>query len=246
MYERFHRDVTQHVISNTSEDVYLYARNYFTGEFKKFTPTIPHAKKFTTIFDALTGYASASKTTKAVELYSSPRTIFIAPTKTLSLKHQKMGVRSYTPHVVFSVDKVDVETIIVDELSQFDVRYVHLLKIAFPNAKIVVVGDVYQTRGFSNGKHKTITFNNIGVVNNIWEVYKIPLDIVNMLNERYGFNMIFKGDVENGLKFSNDKNQNVVNLPVGGFDPKDNQMQFIAMNTTTVDELEKRSYNIHR
>jgi O-acetyl-ADP-ribose deacetylase (regulator of RNase III) len=240
MYERFHRDVTQHVISNTSEDVYLYARNYFTGEFKKFTPTIPHAKKFTTIFDALTGYASASKTTKAVELYSSPRTIFIAPTKTLSLKHQKMGVRSYTPHVVFSVDKVDVETIIVDELSQFDVRYVHLLKIAFPNAKIVVVGDVYQTRGFSNGKHKTITFNNIGVVNNIWEVYKIPLDIVNMLNERYGFNMIFKGDVENGLKFSNDKNQNVVNLPVGGFDPKDNQMQFIAMNTTTVDELEKR------
>lgn len=240
MYDRFHKEVTLHSITHESQDVYLFARNYFIGEFKKYIPNIPKVARFSTTFEALTGYASASKTTKAVRRYGNSRAIFIAPTKTLSLKHQKMGVASYTPHVVFNVDKSNIDTIVIDELSQFDVRYLHLLHIQFPNTKLVVVGDVYQTKGFTGEKIKPVSFSSVGVVNNMWEVYKIPLDIVNILNEKYGYNMIYKGDVERGLYYANERRQDVSDLPIGGFDPKDRPLQFIAMNTATVDELEKR------
>jgi O-acetyl-ADP-ribose deacetylase (regulator of RNase III) len=244
MYERFHDEVTDHVAVDDAQDVYVYAKRFFTGEFKKFTPNIPKATSFTTAFKALTGYASASKTTRAVRLFNYPKTVFVAPTKTLCLKHQRMGVRSYTPHVVFSLSPGDVDTIIVDEISQFDVRYAHLLRIHFGKVKIVFIGDVYQTKGFAGEKIKPKTFDSIGVVNNLWEVYKIPEDIVDYLNQRYGFNMIFKGDVKKGLYFCSDKQQDITSIPIGGFGTdKIKPMQFIAMNTATVDELHKRKIN---
>ena len=141
IYDRFHRDLTDHSYSFSGNDVLRYYEHHFK-EFRKFKPMLdilPN-RQYAGSFKAITGFASASKTTRAVKLYPSAK--FVAPTSELSLRHNKdFGVVSFTPHVLFSSNIHDGDTIVIDELSQFCVEFVAMLKI-FRNVNVVVVGDV--------------------------------------------------------------------------------------------------------
>jgi hypothetical protein len=214
-YEDYHRNETIHVLP-TPRNLKKFTDEYFRSMDPKYLPMFAVAPEFKNFeIHAITGVASAAKTTVAVEKYGQ-KAIFIAPSKTLSLRHQKSGVRSYTPHVVFSqfsqpgIKKP--EYIVIDEISQFPLHYVALVHAYFPDSKIIVLGDVMQTpyinyppvgkdgKPLKNVKPTDYpTLRQYGITNNILTAYKIPQDIARALNNRHDLNILSKSEVAQGV-----------------------------------------------
>lgn len=144
----------------------------------------------------ITGYASASKTTNALTQF--PRAVFIAPSKALTLRHQKLGVPSFTPHVFFHHKHDRHDTIIVDEAFQFPVEYISLLYQCYSGKNIVLLGDVEQTPMVNYISMKTTSLIDCGIKNSNIDVYKIPKDVARDLNNKHGFNIRTHSTVENG------------------------------------------------
>jgi len=195
-YDLWNREVTDHVIP-TPNNIKRFINDYFNGEFKKYRPTdLVHRP--TIHIRALTGFASAAKTTRSRELF--PSAVYISPTKVLALKHQRMGVASFTPHMFFSEKHADVKHIIVDEISQFPADYISLLGLVYPKHVIVVLGDIMQTpynNYNSNTAYKTL--RDYGIINNIIDVYKIPQDVTKILNDKHHFRIRTQSPVTHGL-----------------------------------------------
>jgi len=198
-YDRpgWNRKITEHTLPYT--DNIRFAREFFCDKMSTFKPKTWNINGVFSI-SALTGYASASKTTEAMQTY--PKAVFIAPSKELSLKHQKGGVASYTPHTFFSSDHKQSDTIIVDECFQFPVDYFSLLKTCYPNHRIVALGDVHQTPYVNfNGNRCLKTLENYGVGNNICDVYKVPLDVTDALNRKHSMNIRSHSSVTKAFAF---------------------------------------------
>jgi len=196
IYDKYNLNITSHTAYHT--DLERFTREYFTGEFKTFAPKIPDNVGHIFSFNALTGYASASKTTQAAETYKNA--VWISPTKPLSQKHHRLGVPSFTPHTFFSKPKDEYDTIVIDEISQFPIDYLSLVKACYPRHEMVVLGDVHQT-GMVNYRNKRIlqTVRDVGVINNMLDVYKIPQDVTDMLNRKHLFNINSLSDVSNAI-----------------------------------------------
>lgn len=190
MYEKFHKKITTHAVPYDNKLTTKFVDYLYSGEFKSDTQRdkVARAVRGTSnhiyYIQALTGYASASKTTTAVELYSDA--MFIAPTKHLSIKHNNMGVQSFTPHTALR-NLQKYETIVIDEFTQFFLEYVSIVHAIHPTAKIIVMGDTYQIPAVDFSTRTTTKFNQIksyGINNNIMDVYKIPQDICKIINDK--------------------------------------------------------------
>jgi hypothetical protein len=195
IYDRFHRAETQHTYKFEVKHLSRFADQYFS-EFPGLRPKFdfPRNGDIFGTFSAITGFASSAKTSTAIKNY--PNAIFISPTQVLARKHQSDGVISYTQHLAFTKIK-DGNVIVLDELSQFNVEYVALLKLVFPSSKIIVLGDIYQTEGF--GIDKFTKFEQIGVTNNILDVYSIPQDICRALNDKFAWNLRSKSSIAHSV-----------------------------------------------
>jgi hypothetical protein len=196
-YDKWNRQECEH--KAYSVDHAAFIRDYFVGEFAKYKPTIKATNKVFS-FKSITGYASASKTTNAIKMYGT-NAVFISPTKYLSLYHQSKGQESFTPHAFFAHTHSNKEYIIIDEISQFPVDYISLVNACYPNHKIVVIGDVHQTpyNDYSRKVSCRKTVKEIGVINSLLDVFKIPVDVCNILNKKHNFRMRTFSDVKNGL-----------------------------------------------
>jgi len=202
--------VTKHNIAYCNNEKFV--REFFTGDFKKYAPSTFAMRGYFTV-SAITGYASASKTTEAVNRYKNA--VFVAPSKQLSLKHQRMGVSSFTPHKFFTERHDNSNTIIVDEAFQFPVDYFSLIATHYPKHEIVVLGDAHQTPYVNfNGNlpHKTLI--DYGVINNLCDVYKIPHDIADMLNSKHGFHIRSKSNIKKSIVYVEDDISKFGKLPV--------------------------------
>lgn len=227
VYDTYHVDQTTHCYSFTQSHMLDFTDHYFK-EFQKLKPKWQNLKlscKHSGSFKAITGFASASKTTIAIKKY--PNAVFISPTKKLSLKHNGGGVKSYTPHAAFANIK-NGDCIVIDELSQFCVEYVALLKIVFPDSLVIVLGDIYQTSAF--GLDDFTKFSDIGVSNNIIDVYKIPQDIADCLNRKEGWNLRSHSDVKRALV----KYPNIDDLIA-------KKVQILTYNASTCAELKAKA-----
>jgi hypothetical protein len=222
-------EITTHCIPYCPNQHTLFAANFFR-EIKIGAASLkPNMKIDRFTIQAMTGFASSAKTTKAVEHFKGRRFCMIAPTKKLTITHGvKFGVNSYTPHQALTqVHQYDL--IIIDEISSFDYRYLYLVHCAAPKAEIVVLGDKYQTRPYSElGNVKTVF--DFGVTNNMYDVYAVPKDIVDALNEKYSLAMNFAGDVQKGLCTFKGKLEDLINF------------QIIALNDETVQDLTSRGF----
>jgi hypothetical protein len=232
-YDRpgWNRKVTQHTIP--FQDNQRFINEFFVGKFKVYAPIVPKLQGCFTI-EAVTGFASASKTTLATKRY--PMAVFIAPSKNLALKHQSMGVSSYTQHKFFGEKHAAASHIIVDEAFQFPVDYFSVLAAAYPNHKIVVLGDVHQTPYVNfQGKRELKTLIDFGVSNNICDVYTIPQDICRALNSKHGFNMRSHSKVEESIITYTDDIDKIV-----GF-----KWPIICFNDASHEALKNKGANAH-
>jgi hypothetical protein len=211
-YETYNRDVTVHVLP-TPEDLKTFTDEYFSGEMSKHKPKFvvapPMGPKANFIVEAVTGVASASKTTTAIKNYGT-KAIFIAPSRTLCLAHQRAGVRSFTPHVLFTsvtpeAVAMQATTFVIDEISQFPVHYIALVHARYPTSKIVILGDVMQTPYINYGsstKYKTVV--HYGITNNMLVAYKIPQDVARAINRQHKLGIVSMSPIENGICFYRD------------------------------------------
>jgi len=240
VYDGFHRSYTKHVLQASSKHVDALCQSYFKGPFDRFKPTGKNKSDKLTV-TCYTGFASSSKTTNLVKQY--PKAVFIAPTKVLSLKHQKMGVRSFTPHTIFDAEISNDVPIIIDELSQFCVEYVFLLNRKFPDNEIVLTGDVNQTNFVNySDKLKYTTFIEQGISNNIIDVYKIPKDITHGLNFRNDWHIRTHSEVDKSLYVIKNLNfDDLFKLRGGKFDKK--TVKVICYNSATQKTLESKGYD---
>lgn len=185
-----------------------YAKKHFTGLYKKFAEYFKYndgikrrGKNYTFTVNAITGYPSASKTTTCIEKYKDA--LYIAPTKVLSIKHNKGGVSSFTPHTVFeelSKNPDKYKEIVVDEISQFPVEFLMMLNAMQPKAQIIVLGDIYQIPHVNyQDSTRYQTVKHYGVTNNLYNVYKVPQDICSYINKKFKYNMVSESPVEKGL-----------------------------------------------
>jgi hypothetical protein len=234
-YDRYSRRITTHKLP-TPRNLQQFTDEYFSGEMKQHKPKLRAAPTFKPfeVF-AITGVASAAKTTCAIKEY--PRATFVAPSRTLRDAHLKAGVRSTTPHTLFSMftDK-DPDIVVVDEISQFPVHYIALIHAKFPLCKIVLLGDVLQTpyvNYTSRMRYETVV--HYGITNNILTAYKIPQDICNALNSRHHLNMKSESKVERGIYIYKDNIEKFAktNIPV------------ISFNDATVKHLRDKEINAH-
>lgn len=247
VYLKSFKEETQHRVSIPKRRILDHANSLFSEILKDHRASVLSAIKnglskeksdVIAQFSAITGFASASKTTKAVTLY--PKGTFISPTKHLQESHVRKGVSSMTPHNailhMLRNPLYDGE-IVVDECSQFFVEYVHILQSIAPAAHIIILGDVYQTPAVNyNDKREYTRFKDVGVVNNLWITFKIPHDVTKLLNEKYGYNMIPKSGVLKGLAVCVDfslKAKTPVKFPI------------IAFNRDSAKNLSEAGYNAH-
>jgi len=237
MYEVYNQRETTHTVRVSYKTINTYRACFFRKEFLKFgasVPQLPNNGHHDISFNAITGYASASKTTQAAEQYKEA--FWIAPTRELCTRHQrKYGLRSFTPHQIFAEKHVKI--VVIDECSQFYVEYLGLLRAAFPEIKIVIIGDIHQVPPFDSEGFNGTLFSAIGVENNIWETYAVPHDIVDILNAKYGFHMIPKGGCPRGL-VSVKGNPSLREVP--GFFKK---IKFICFNQATFQDLKSKGFD---
>jgi len=232
VYDRpgFARDITEHTLHHC--DLKRFIREFFTGAFVKLAPVIPYQPKGVFTIKAITGYASASKTTRAFTMFK--QAVYIAPSKTLKFKHQRAGVASYTPHTFFGHKHEKATHIIVDESSQFSTDYFSLLTTVYPNHTIVCLGDLEQTPyvNYAN-ERKMLTLRDCGLTNNICDVYKIPQDISALLNAKHRMNIRTHSAVKTGIVlFSGDI-----------YDFAKSKIPVITFNSTSAKDLCDRGVN---
>lgn len=201
--------ITTHVIP--VRDNLAFANKFFAGklgdlDLSKCRPKGIKNGKDGDLFevDCLSGFASASKTTFAIKKYGK-KAVFIAPSSNLREQHIKRGVRSYTPHVFFgsngSFNTHDDRThIVVDEAFQMNVAFFSLLHCVYPNHRIVCLGDVHQTppADFA-GVGRIETLYDYGLRNNIVDVFKIPQDVADALNNTLDFKIRSHSKVLKGI-----------------------------------------------
>jgi len=247
IYEVFFKEETSHSVSLPKRRVVEHCNSLFSEILKDHRASVMAALKngmskeksdFTVTFSAITGFASASKTTKAISLY--PKGTFVSPTKHLQESHQRKGVSSLTPHnaILHLIRNPNFDgDVVVDECSQFFVEYVHILQALAPAAHIIILGDIYQTPAVNYYDRREYTrFKDVGVVNNLWVTFKIPHDVTKLLNDRFGYNMIPKSGVKHGLGVCADfslKLKTPVKFPI------------IAFNRDTAKNLVEAGYNAH-
>jgi hypothetical protein len=236
-YEDYNRENTMHKLP-TPRDLKTFTDEYFKGEMAKHKPLFrapPAFDSFTV--EAITGVASAAKTTNAIKKY--PQAVFVAPSRVLSQRHQALGVRSYTPHVLFSSFKEhdrDPDVIVIDEISQFPVHYVALVHARFTFSKIVVLGDVMQTPFVNYGSRVNYaTVISYGLSNNILTAYKIPQDIAACLNNRHALNILSMSPVKQGICFY----KGVMERFAGS------KIPVIVFNDASMKNLRDRGVNAH-
>lgn len=184
--------ITSHVIRMEPKKTRSFLNNEFFHdiEYGKSIATKTVLTKQCFTIKAITGYASAQKTTLALEKYH--KAYFIAPTKECAKMIQRRGARCFTPHMAIEAlyNDPNVDQIVIEEISQVPVEYVHLIHSIKPAAEIVVCGDVLQTPCVSyNAKTKPTSIRSFGVVNNMTKTHCIPLDIADALNRKYGYNI---------------------------------------------------------
>ena len=196
VYDKYHRDYTEHIFYVDHNKIKQYNNIFFVAPFNKWKlklDNIPLSVSAT----ALTGFASSSKTTQMIQDY--PNAKFISPTKELSRKHQQAGVQSFTQHAIFG-QTFENEVLVIDELSQFCVEYLYLLKIRFPSCRVFILGDVHQTEHVNYNSNQVFTsFLSGGVRNNRLDVYKIPQDITSVLNKKFGWHIRSHSDVQKSV-----------------------------------------------
>jgi hypothetical protein len=199
-YDLYNKIETEHIaILRVSEVNRFYDKLFEDPNFEKFkfTRNCNRDKTIRVLFSAITGFASASKTTNAIKKY--PHAVFISPTRYLATNIQSRNVRAFTPHAAFS-KITDGDHIIVDECSQFCVEYVALLQEKFPSSKVTILGDIYQTQMFLPSNVEPFTsFRDVGVRNNIIDVYTIPRDITSKINRLFNWNLRTHSEVERSV-----------------------------------------------
>lgn len=204
VYSKYHRDMTEHSFSTQPSLLRSFNDSFFQKPFDKYKQIVTGINPLISV-SCYTGYASSSKTTNLIKQF--PKAIFVAPTKDLSLRHQRSGVKSFTQHAIFGQNLPDDSVIVVDELSQFCVEYLILLKNKFNTCKIILSGDVDQTEYANyNNKIQYTTFKSQGVCNNIIDVYKIPQDIAISLNKKFNWHIRTHSNVAKSV-------YKVVNIP---------------------------------
>jgi len=238
LYDRYKQEETIHKYKFDEKRLSKFANAFF----KNFESVYPGYKKLASniknSFTCITGFASASKTTKTVnkfkelELNSGINFVFVSPTKELANHHTRLGIQSYTMHNIFSINK-NPHFIIIDELSQFCVEYVALIQLRFPSSSIYAIGDVEQTPSMM--VEGCTTFKELGVINNLWDVYKIPQDITKLLNNKHKFYMRSHSDVEQGLKFCR--------TPLDDIYKNNPKQKFICFNNSTCLNLRAKKLN---
>jgi len=240
MYKRFNQDETTHKIPFDRTSLERYTKNFystmFVDDLKHFRDNLKVLKTPDNVtFNAITGFASASKTCTAVKRY--PKALFIAPTRCLRDEHRsKHGVTSYTPHVAVSHAK-RFDTIVIDEFSQFHTEYLMLLYVTNPHARYVIVGDIYQTPAINYiSDDKFHHFRQYGIMNNMRTVHRVPQDITKLFVDKFCYKMqttskvvesIFHVSMSEFAKFVNSK------IPV------------ISFNDSTAQNLRAQGYNAH-
>jgi hypothetical protein len=247
LYNTYHSFETEHVCNLDKASILQHARELFSDIFsdyekqltKKLKEGLDHqvGKNYRVPFTAITGFASAAKTTYAINKYVNSA-VFIAPTKYLSNHHSNLGATSKTFHAIIIdilTGKMVPKHIIVDECSQFFAEYIAILHAIYPGSKITILGDVYQTPATNfRSKRTYTTFHSVGVINNKWETYKIPVDITKCLNTRLGFNMIPRSGVTQSISW-------IKELPI--LAPKQKSFTIIVFNSATCQQLKKRGFN---
>lgn len=187
-----------------------------------------NGKRIKVAFTAITGYASASKTTDAYKQY--PDRVYVAPTRELCNRHTVSGRVSYTQHKVFEMrDASRVCGFVVDECEALPLEYYALLTLKY-SKPIVVLGDMYQVGLFERGTRFT-HLADVGVTNNIRDTYKIPKDIAGMLNKKFNFDIIAHSTVEKGLRLCSN------------FATIAKDVKKICFNSSTRDELVRKGHN---
>jgi len=234
LYNEYNDKITDHSYSLDAVKVNKFKNYFFKNDFKKYDVIGDiNSKHINGSFKAITGYASASKTTYAMENY--PNAVFVSPTRELKNSHLASGVRSYTQHEIFLVKNVPAE-IIVDEMSQFFVEYLAILQLHFPRTQVIMLGDVHQVPAIAFDTRDRFTqFRDIGVRNNIRETYKIPHDIAKVINSKFGFNIMPKSKVEKGFYH--------VDGDVFKFPKKWKKIPIICFNDNTKDQLNKAGFD---
>jgi len=194
-YDLYHQDETDHEIPFNLKKTIAFAKDHFKDICPEQLPRVLKALKDCNgdhkyAVRAITGYASAGKTTSAMEKYKRD-SIWIAPSRTLSYKHNGDGAQSYTQHTVFAHLKDQYQTIVIDEISQFTLEFVSIIYALNPNAVIVLVGDINQCDGVTKGT----PLDEVGITTNMLRVHAVPWKICQAMNDRFGFMML--GDPKN-------------------------------------------------
>jgi hypothetical protein len=232
---------TTHLIPFNYQSTIEFAKTHFIGAFAKYKEYFKHdkncfqakGKNYGITIKAITGYPSASKTTDCVSKH--PNAVYVSPSKNLAIKHNKLGVASFTPHTIFeeiSCHPDRYQEIVIDEISQFPIEFISMMHIIAPDKPIIVLGDVYQiphVNYFNNKKYKTV--KDFGVVNNIHSVYKIPIDITKYINDKFKYHMHTKSEVSDGLCIFNGAIEQL------------KKYKFIAFNDATVKELKQKGFD---
>jgi 23S rRNA U2552 (ribose-2'-O)-methylase RlmE/FtsJ len=184
-------------------------------------------------FEYCAGYASAGKTTKLIEMMNDEYNndwVFVAPTRKLMETHVEKGAVSYTQHNIFDT-RNKYKCIVIDEFSCFFAEYLALISIRFPGVRIIIAGDVYQTPAIAyNTRVKYTTFADLGIDNNLTDVYAVPQDIAALIRNKLGYAMHSTSEVQQGLFKWTDAIDKLK-----GF-------QFICFNDSTQKQLQKDGY----
>nr|WAY16459.1 nonstructural polyprotein [Hepelivirales sp.] len=222
--ESHFKTVTDHVAVVDADLVRKYRQSFVRPPFDSFpVPEVPPGIKTVRFpFKALTGYASAYKTTRAYELFHDY--IFVAPSADLSHDHAKHGVAAYTQHRVFRSERP--AGVLVDECQTFPMEYYALLALRFPDTPIVMMGDVYQTTMVDAPYTHVI---DAGVTNNLHDVYQVPQDICKLINQRFGHCIRSLSRVTDGLR-------------VAALD-KLHKVKIIAFNVDSVNYLKSQGFD---
>jgi len=179
--------------------------------------------------NAITGYAGAAKSSRAIELY--PDALYIAPTKHLAIDLNNRQVRCYTPHTALSEVR-KFNTIVIDEISQFHIEYLMLIHSINPSADIFVLGDKYQTPPFADDKTRTRTVFDFGVQNNIFTSHTIPQDVCGALNKRYQLDILTDCKIVDSILRFTGNIKELIKLPM------------IVYNDVTREKYEKMGFAV--
>jgi len=150
----------------------------------------------------LFGVAGSKKSTHAWERYGNQPNVFVmAPTTNCADDWRQRGAKHvYTQHVILLNDKRK-DIIIADEATFLPVCYYAILQLFNPSAKIVCLGDNRQIckLDFKKLYVDMPSFEDLGIVNTLKHSYRMPQDIVKILNAYHNENYTTSSNVVNSI-----------------------------------------------